>query len=206
MSDSGIHQSSARATRRQGTESIGSWRDSPLTAADGDVPVVALGRAEASVQGLAKSSGELDRAVPLHSPVASFFHGAGTAGSADQRQSQGSVTPSLQCRHPGVPGSTDTGSNIAAVLDFAVGLGAPPESEHATVESELAQPDTVAAETLALGGLQLPPRGRGVSTTFESALGLGSGDSWYRPSERSGQRPAGSLPSHQPVKDRSTYV
>ena len=198
MSDSGIHQSSARATRRQGTESVGSWRDSTLSAADGDVPVVALGRAASNGQGLAGSSGTPDPAVPLHSPVASFFHRAGSPGSADQRPSQGSDATSLQSRHPGAPGSIDTGSNIAAVLDFAVGLGAQtePEPEHAAVESKPAQPETVAADTLALGGLHLPPRGHGVSATFESALGLGGGDSWYRPNERSAQRPASSMPSH----------
>lgn len=206
MSDSGINQSTAGPGRQPTTEGVGLWRDAAVAAAQSGARVASPGRADSGAQGLPNGQGTQEQAPLIQARLEGVFEVSGTAPPADQGHLQGKEATSGHCPGHAAPSSRGARSDIEALLEFAVGLGALPPREIAAADAEPAPDKTADADTAEVIEQRLPRSGRGVSTTFESALGLGGGDSWYRPSERSVQRPAGSMPSHQSVQDRSTHV
>ena len=206
MSDSGINQSTARSGRRPASEGVGLWRDAAVAAAQSGARVAAPGGMDGSAPGPSNGQGTEEPTPRVHARLEGVFEVSGTVPPADQGHLQGKAATSGPYLGHAVPSSRGADSDIEALLEFAVGLGALPPRETAAADAEPAPDKTAATDTAEVIEQRLPRLGRGVSTTFESALGLGSADSWYRPSERSVQRPAGSMPSQQSVRDRSTHV
>ena len=205
MSDSGINQSTARSGRRPPPEGVGLWRDTAATASAAELRGPAAGRVQADTEAVAVHPGPHEPAQARQSHADGFAPGSGESGSAGQPQPPGSGPASPQRPRRGGPFAMDPGSDIAALLDFAVGLGAQAEPEVAAVVSEPAPPPTAVAGSPVFPALRMSAPGHGASATFESALGLGSGDSWYRPNDRPVDRPASSTPDPSSRYDRSTH-